>query len=30
MIACGMLMFLIGAYGWWQARKGTLEESGAS
>ncbi len=27
MIACGMLMFLIGAYGWFQARKGRLEES---
>ena len=27
MIACGMLMFLIGAFGWWQARKGRLEQS---
>ena len=27
MIACGMLMLLIGAYGWLQARKGRLEES---
>ena len=26
MIACGMLMFLIGAYGW-SGRKGRLEES---
>jgi cytochrome d ubiquinol oxidase subunit I len=27
MIACGLLMFLLGAYGWWRASKGTLEES---
>jgi cytochrome d ubiquinol oxidase subunit I len=27
MIACGLLMFLLGAYGWWRARKGTLEAS---
>jgi cytochrome d ubiquinol oxidase subunit I len=27
MIACGMLMFLIGAYGWWRARRGRLEQS---
>jgi cytochrome d ubiquinol oxidase subunit I len=27
MIACGMLMFLLGAYGWWRIRKGALEQS---
>ena len=27
MIGCGMLMFLLGAWGWWRARTGRLEES---
>jgi cytochrome d ubiquinol oxidase subunit I len=27
MIGCAVLMFLLGAYGWWQARRGTLEQS---
>jgi cytochrome d ubiquinol oxidase subunit I len=27
MIGCGMLMFLLGAWGWWRAWKGKLEES---
>jgi cytochrome d ubiquinol oxidase subunit I len=27
MIACGMLMLLIGAYGWWRVRRGSLTDS---
>jgi cytochrome bd ubiquinol oxidase subunit I len=27
MIGCAVLMFLIGAYGWWRMRRGRLEQS---